>query len=116
MMEEILDKENLKIAYARVVKNGGAAGIDRLSTDDLQAYLAANWKQIKQELLQGTYKPRPVRRVNIPKPGGGKRLGIPTVMDRFYSTSCREVLQRKWDSTFSGTVTVFDQVDRRNRQ
>lgn len=102
LMEEILDKENLKIAYARVVKNGGAAGIDGLSTDDLQAYLAANWKQIKQELLQGTYKPRPVRRVNIPKPGGGKRqLGIPTVMDRFIQQAVMQVLQRKWDSTFS---------------
>lgn len=102
LMEEILSAENLKKAYKLVLKNGGAPGIDGLNTDDLKSYLAANWNRVRKELLQGVYKPKPVKRVEIPKPGGGIRLlGIPTVMDRFIQQAIHQVLQKKWDKTFS---------------
>jgi len=102
LMEVILDAENLKRAYKAVVKNGGAPGIDGVTTDDLKNYLAANWNQVRKELLSGTYKPKPVKRVEIPKPGGGTRkLGIPTVLDRFIQQAIKNVLQSQWDQTFS---------------
>ena len=102
LMEVILDVENLKRAYKKVVKNGGAPGVDGLTTDDLKAYLAVNWNRIRKELLSGTYKPKPVKRVEIPKPGGGTRkLGIPTVLDRFIQQAIHQVLQSRWDKTFS---------------
>lgn len=102
LMEEILDAENLKKAYKTVVTNGGAPGIDGVSTGDLKTHLAANWDRVRKELLSGTYKPNAVKRVDIPKPGGGTRkLGIPTVLDRFIQQAFNQVLQRKWDPTFS---------------
>jgi len=102
LMEEILDAENLKRAYKAVVKNEGAPGVDGVTTDDLKSYLAANWSQVRKELLSGTYKPKPVKRVEIPKPGGGTRkLGIPTVLDRFIQQAINQVLQSRWDKTFS---------------
>lgn len=88
LMEEILDKENLKQAVKRIMQNKGAAGVDGMTVDKLPAYLAANWKTLRQELLQGTYAPRAVRRVEIPKPTGGVRqLGIPSVVDRLHPAS-----------------------------
>src|SRR5579884_4021750 len=102
LMEVILDAENLKRAYKAVVKNGGAPGIDGITTDDLKGYLAANWSRARKELLSGTYKPKPVKRVAIAKPGGGTRnLGIPTVLDRFIQQAIHQVLQSRWDGTFS---------------
>lgn len=102
VMEEVLSVENLKRAYKVVVKNGGAPGIDGVTTDNLKAYLAANWSKTRTELLNGTYTPKPVKRVEIPKSGGGtRRLGIPTVMDRFIQQAINQVLQGKWDRTFS---------------
>lgn len=102
LMEEILSVENLKRAYKTVVKNGGAPGIDGVTTDDLKSYLAANWNRVRADLLHGTYKPKPVKRVEIPKPGGGTRkLGIPTVLDRFIQQAVNQVLQSRWDKTFS---------------
>lgn len=102
LMEEILDAENLKRAYWKVVKNGGAPGVDGVTTDDLKSYLAGNWSRVRQELLSGTYKPMPVKRVDIPKQGGGTRkLGIPTVLDRFIQQAIHQVLQDRWDKTFS---------------
>lgn len=102
LMEAILNAENLKRAYKAVVKNGGAPGIDGVTTDDLKTYLAGNWSQVRKELLNGTYKPKPVKRVEIPKPGGGTRkLGIPTVLDRFIQQAIKNVLQDQWDKTFS---------------
>lgn len=102
LMEEILDSENLKRAYKSVVKNSGAPGIDGVTTKDLKSYLAANWHQVRSELMSGAYKPRPIKRVEIPKAGGGvRKLGIPTVLDRFIQQAIMQVLQSNWDKTFS---------------
>jgi RNA-directed DNA polymerase len=101
-MEGIVERENLKKALAQVKRNKGAAGIDGMSVDDLPAYLKEHWLTIKAQLLDGSYKPQPVRRVEIPKASGGKRpLGIPTVLDRFIQQAVMQVLQADWDPTFS---------------
>ena len=79
LMEEVLRQENLKAAYKRVVRNGGSGGVDGRSVDDLKEQIQADWSRIREQLLRGSYEPNPVQRVEIPKPGGGKRtLGIPT--------------------------------------
>ena len=102
LMEEVCERENLKRALRRVKSNRGSAGVDRMTVDQLPAYLAAHWPEIREELLTGTYKPAPVKRVEIPKPDGGKRgLGIPTVKDRFIQQAVLQVLQPIFDSTFS---------------
>ena len=101
-MEAVLERENLKKALARVKRNKGAAGIDGMTVDELPAYLKEHWLTIRAQLLEGTYKPQPVRRVEIPKVSGGKRpLGIPTVLDRFIQQAVLQVLQADWDGTFS---------------
>ena len=83
-MTEVLDKENLKRALAQVKRNKGAPGIDGMTVDELSAHLKVNWPTIRAQLVAGNYCPKPVRRVEIPKPDGRKRLlGIPTVVDRF---------------------------------
>ena len=101
MMEEVLDKENLKEALKKVMENKGAAGIDGMSVDKLPAYLMENWKRIRKELLEGEYAPRAVRRVEIPKVGGVRQLGIPCAIDRFIQTALQQVFQKHWDGTFS---------------
>lgn len=103
MMEEVLERENLKDALKQVIKNGGAPGIDGMTVEDLPAYLKASWQTIRDQLLKGSYKPRPVRRVEIPKPGSDKKrkLGIPSCLDRFIQQALQQVLQRHWDETFS---------------
>ncbi|KAB2936837.1 MAG: group II intron reverse transcriptase/maturase [Hyphomicrobiales bacterium] len=101
-MEAIVERENLKKALAQVKRNKGAPGIDGMSVDDLPAYLKEHWPAIRAQLLDGAYKPQPVRRVEIPKASGGKRpLGIPTVLDRFIQQAVMQVLQADWDGTFS---------------
>jgi len=91
-----------------VKRNNGAAGVDRMSVDELPAYLKDYWPTIRAQLLEGTYKPQPVRRVEIPKASGGMRpLGIPTVLDRFIQQAVMQVLQADWDSTFSETSFGF---------
>ncbi len=101
-MEAIVERENLKKALAQVKRNKGAAGIDGMSVEDLAAYLKEHWPTIRAQLLDGTYKPQPVRRVEIPKASGGMRpLGIPTVLDRFIQQAVMQVLQADWDRTFS---------------
>ncbi len=101
-MEAVVERENLRKALARVKRNKGAAGIDGMSVDDLSAYLKEHWPAIRAQLLAGTYKPQPVRRVEIPKASGGTRpLGIPTVLDRFIQQAVMQVLQADWDWTFS---------------
>ena len=101
-MEAIVEGENLKQALAQVKRNKGAAGIDGMSVDELAAYLKKHWPMIRAQLLEGTYKPQPVRRVEIPKASGGTRpLGIPTVLDRFIQQAVMQVLQADWDGTFS---------------
>src|SRR5882724_3416168 len=102
-MEEVCERENLKEALRRVKANKGSAGIDRMTVDGITDYLKQHWPAIREQLLNGTYQPKPVRRVEIPKPdGGGKRkLGIPSVLDRFIQRAVLQVLQRRWDRTFS---------------
>ena len=102
LMEKVIDRNNLKNALERVEKNKGAAGIDHMQFNELRPYLKANWERIKQELLDGTYKPTPVRRVEIPKQDGGVRqLGIPTVLDRFIQQAIQQVLTPIFELTFS---------------
>jgi RNA-directed DNA polymerase len=101
-MEAIVARENLKKALAQVKRNKGAPGIDGMRVDDLAGHLKEHWLTIRRQLLDGTYEPQPVRRVEIPKASGGKRsLGIPTVLDRFIQQAVMQVLQADWDPTFS---------------
>lgn len=100
-MEAVVERENLRTALARVKRNKGAGGVDGMSVDALPAYLKEHWPTIRVQLLEGTYKPQPVRRVEIPKASGGMRpLGIPTVLDRFIQQAVMQVLQADWDRTF----------------
>jgi RNA-directed DNA polymerase len=102
LMEEILDRENLKEALRRVKANKGSPGIDGMTVDQLDDYLKQYWPAIREQLLSGTYKPKPVKRVDIPKPDGGvRKLGIPSVLCRFIQQAVMQVLQRQWDPTFS---------------
>src|SRR5215831_18321031 len=101
-MEAIVERENLKKVLAQVQRNKGAPGIDGMSFEDLAPYLKEHWPTIRAQLLDGSYKPQPVRRVEIPKATGGTRpLGIPTVLDRFIQQAVMQVLQAEWDRTFS---------------
>jgi RNA-directed DNA polymerase len=107
-MEAVVERNNLKQALARVKRNKGAAGIDGMHVDDLAAHLKEHWPTIRVQLLDGTYQPQPVRRVEIPKASGGMRpLGIPTVLDRFIQQAVMQVLQADWDGTFSETSFGF---------
>jgi RNA-directed DNA polymerase len=101
-METVVERDNLRKALAQVKRNKGAPGIDGMSVDDLAAHLKEHWPTVRAQLLDGSYKPQPVRRVEIPKASGGKRpLGIPTVLDRFIQQAVMQVLQAQWDGTFS---------------
>ncbi|MBP1933292.1 group II intron reverse transcriptase/maturase [Ammoniphilus resinae] len=102
LMEKILERNNLLEALKRVESNKGAAGVDGVSTRQLRAYVKGHWDMIKQQLIEGTYKPSPVRRVEIPKPDGGVRLlGIPTVLDRLIQQAILQVFTPIFDPTFS---------------
>lgn len=102
LMEEVCERENCKQALARVKANKGSPGMDGMTVQQLPDYLKQHWPAIREQLLSGTYKPQPVKRVEIPKPDGGvRKLGIPTVLDRFIQQTVMQVLQRKWDRTFS---------------
>jgi RNA-directed DNA polymerase len=102
LMEEVCGRKNCQQALARVKSNKGSAGVDGMTVEQLPAYLKQHWPTIREQLLRGTYKPQPVKRVEIPKPDGGMRkLGIPTVLDRFIQQAVMQVLQRSWDGTFS---------------
>ena len=102
LMEEVCERENCWQAYKRVKANRGSPGIDGMTIGDLSGYLREYWPRIREQLLRGTYQPQPVRRVEIPKPDGGvRKLGIPTVLDRFVQQAVMQVLQRRWDPTFS---------------
>lgn len=101
-MEEIVSRENATAAWLAVKRNGGAAGIDRMTTGQLRDHIRAHWASIQTKLLAGTYVPSPVRRVEIPKPNGGTRaLGIPTVQDRWIQQMLLQKLQAIFDPTFS---------------
>jgi len=102
LMEEVCERENLKEALRRVKANQGSAGVDGMTVGGISDYLKQHWPAIREQLLSGTYEPKPVRRVEIPKPDGGvRKLGIPTVLDRFIQQAVMQVLQKRWDRTFS---------------
>jgi RNA-directed DNA polymerase len=100
--EEVCERDNLRPAMKRVKANRGSAGVDGMEVEQLSHYLEQHWPVLREQLLGGTYQPQPVLRVEIPKPDGGMRqLGIPTVLDRWIQQAVFEVLQSRWDRTFS---------------
>jgi RNA-directed DNA polymerase len=102
LMEEVCERENCLQALKRVKSNKGSAGSDGMTVGQLPGYLKEHWPAIREQLLRGTYKPQPVKRVEIPKPDGGVRqLGIPTVLDRMVQQAVMQVLQSRWDAEFS---------------
>jgi RNA-directed DNA polymerase len=102
LMEEACERENCLQALKRVKSNKGSPGIDGMTVEELPGHLREHWSAIRGQLLNGTYKPQPVKRVEIPKPDGGVRqLGIPTVLDRMVQQAVMQVLQRRWDPEFS---------------
>jgi len=102
LMEEVCERENCKQALARVKANKGSPGVDGMTVQEMAGYLKEHWPAIREQLLSGIYKPQPVKRVEIPKPDGGvRKLGIPTVLDRLIQQAVMQVLQRRWDRTFS---------------
>ena len=107
-MEAVVAPGNVKKALARVRRNKGAPGIDGMTVEELGAYLKDHWPETKARLLDGTYEPQPVRRVEIPKASGGaRRLGVPTVLDRFIQQAAMQVLQGDWDPGFSDASYGF---------
>ena len=108
VMEEVVDAANLRRALKRVRSNKGSPGVDGMTTKELPAYLKQEWPGLKEALLGGTYQPQPVKRAEIPKPGGGVRaLGIPTVVDRFIQQAILQVLTPVYDPTFSRSSYGF---------
>src|SRR5499427_7131515 len=103
LMEEVCELENCKQALQRVKANKGSPGVDRMTVEELPEYLKQHGLTIGEQLRKGTYQPQPVRRVEIPKPDGGgmRNLGIPTALDRFVQQAVLQVLQKRWDPTFS---------------
>jgi RNA-directed DNA polymerase len=102
MLEEILDIRNIEEALKQVTANKGAGGIDGMQTDELRDYLNVHWQVLKVSVLEGNYKPQPVRKVEIPKPQGGTRmLGIPTVIDRLFQQAIAQWLSTKYEGEFS---------------
>src|SRR5271165_4405041 len=102
LMEEVCSRENLEIAWKRVRRNKGGPGVDGMTIDAAKDYLREQWPDIRSRLLDGTYQPQPVKRVEIPKPDGGvRKLGIPCVVDRLIQQALLQVLQKRWDPTFS---------------
>ena len=108
LMERVLERDNLKRALHKVRSNKGAPGIDGMSVDELPGYLKLHWPGIREQLSSGVYRPSPVRTVLIPKAGGAvRRLGVPTVLDRFIQQALLQVLQPEWDQTFSHSSFGF---------
>lgn len=102
LIEEVCERENLERALKKVKSNRGSPGIDGMTVIELRGYLKRHWPTIREQLLAGTYEPKPVKRVQIGKPTGGTRdLGIPCVLDRFIQQAVLQVLQERWDTTFS---------------
>jgi RNA-directed DNA polymerase len=102
LMEAVVERGNLHAALKQVVRNGGGPGMDGMTVKELPDYLKKEWPKIRRQLLNGEYTPKPVKRVEIPKPGGGiRQLGIPTVVDRFIQQAIMQELQRDWDRNFS---------------
>lgn len=109
LMEAVVERENMFKALRQVEANKGCGGVDRVSVEDLRATLRQDWPRIKEELLDGRYQPQPVRKVDIPKPGGKgmRQLGIPTVMDRLIQQALNQVMQSIFDPDFSDSSYGF---------
>jgi RNA-directed DNA polymerase len=108
LMERVVERSNLKLAYQRVVENKGAPGVDDVSVPEFKGWLKMHWPSVKTALLEGRYLPRPVRRVDIPKPSGGMRmLGVPTLVDRLIQQALHQVLQPLFEPTFSDSSFGF---------
>jgi RNA-directed DNA polymerase len=109
LMEEVVERKNVYAAYRNVVRNAGAAGIDEMRVEELAGHLRAEWAGIKEALLEDRYEPKPVRRVEIPKPGGTgvRKLGIPTVTDRLIQQALLQVLDPIFDPGLSGSSYGF---------
>lgn len=102
LMEEVCERKNCLQALKRVKANKGNPGIDGMRVEELSGYLKQHWLSLREQLLEESYKPQPVKRVEIPKPDGGvRKLGIPTALDRFIQQAVMQVLQKRWDPTFS---------------
>lgn len=102
LMEEVIGGPNLRRALKRVQANKGSPGVDGMTVQELPGYLRQEWPRLREELLKGSYRPQPVKRVELPKPDGGVRqLGIPTVADRFIQQALLQVLNPLYDPTFS---------------
>ena len=109
LMEEVCDRENLERAWKRVRQNKGSPGVDGMTIENARDYLREHWPSIRSQLLEGTYQPKPVKRVEIPKPDGGvRKLGVRCVVDRLIQQAVLQVLQEQWDPTFPGIVTASD--------
>ena len=101
LVERCFERENVLRAWKRVKSNKGSPGIDGMTIEEAGPYLRSQWPGIRRELLNGNYRPKPVRKVEIEKPGGGMRqLGIPTVLDRLIQQCILQILQPQWDPTF----------------
>jgi RNA-directed DNA polymerase len=109
LMEAVVERGNMLNAFRRVVGNKGAAGVDAMGVDELKPYLQIHWKRIKEQLLEGSYQPQLVRRVEIPKPGGRgmRKLGVPTVVDRLIQQALHQVLNPLFDPDFSANSYGF---------
>lgn len=108
LMEAVVERDNRRKALTQVRRNKGAPGVDGMTVTDLAPYLRDHWPAFRSQLLDGTYRPQPVLRVEIPKAGGGVRvLGIPTVLDRFIQQAVLQVLQLEWDPTFADASYGF---------
>ncbi len=107
-MARVLDRNNLVRALKQVQRNKGAPGVDGMTVDDLPAFLKRHWPMIRQQLIDGVYSPKPVLRVEIPKPDGRKRkLGIPTVLDRLIQQAIVQIMQEEWDGQFHNNSYGF---------
>ncbi len=108
LMEAVCERENLRQALKRVKANKGSPGVDGMTVRALPGFLREHWLTIRAALLSGSYRPQPVRRVEIPKPDGGTRkLGVPSALDRLVQQAVLQVLQRQWDPTFSDSSYGF---------
>lgn len=108
LMEAVVERSNMWLAYERVVENRGAPGVDGLTVAEFKDWLVVHWPRVKEALLAGAYLPRPVRRVDIPKPQGGIRtLGVPTVVDRLIQQALNQVMQPIFEPTFSASSYGF---------
>ena len=108
MLEEVVERQNMRAAYQQVKRNAGAPGIDGMSVEELGPHLREEWQGIKEALLDERYEPQPVKRVEIPKPGGAVRqLGVPTVVDRLIQQALHQVMSRVFEPGFSESSYGF---------